>query len=218
MTRPPPILATIVAVLAVAPTITSAWVLRSAPGFYPGDRDGWRQLGWADSDRFFRYSYNGCVGRWSAGCFGCGVWIPDAAPSGFQSCGPCAAWDGSRCTQAPSGACTAGIGSATCGPCTYWENGGCVAAAGCGVDFCGGGGGGASAAAASSSGGGSTVVTSNGGNTVFYSSPSGGGVATSSGGGSSFVATGGGGGSGAATPGGAAAFAGPGGAMAWPGK
>lgn len=205
----PSLLLTALAVTLVATPMATAWVLRSPPGFYPGDRGGWRQLGWADSDRFFRYSYNDVVGRWSAGCFGCGIWIPDAAPAGWRACGACEAWDGAKCLSAPSGACAAGIAAGTtCGPCTYWENGGCVAAPGCGIDFCGGGSGGSAA----------TVVTSNGGNTVFYSSPSGGGVATSSGGGSSYIATSGSGGVGAGTPGGTAAFAGPGGAAAWPGK
>lgn len=190
----------LVAALAASPAVAQ-WTLRSPPGYYPGDRDGWTQLGWGNDGRF-RYSFYGRPGYWTAGCFGCGTWKIDNTYSGFQECGPCAVWlDGRGCTQVTSGACSAGGVPSWCGPCQFWtESNGCVTADGCGSQF-------GSAAGASTSGGG----------TVFYTSSNGGGVATSSGNGAAWV------GNGAASAssgggGGAGAWAGPGGASAWPGK
>jgi hypothetical protein len=207
MPRPSPLLLLAFLALAAAPAAFAQWNLRSPPGFYPGDRDGWTQLGWGGDGRF-RYGFCGRPGYWTAGCFGCGVWKPDAAYTGWQECPACQAWlDGRGCAAVPSGACSASGVPSWCGPCQYWDfSNGCVNAAGCGS--------GGAAAAASSGGGGGGVSTPPGGGTVFYSNGNGGGVATSTGGGSAWV----GDGAAAAGSGGVGAFAGPNGAGAWPGR
>ena len=206
MPRPLPLVLLALAALAAPLVVTAQWSLRSPPGYYPGDRDGWTQLGWGGDGRF-RYGFYGRPGYWSAGCFGCGTWIPDTRYTGFQSCGTCQVWlDGRGCTQVPSGACALTNIPASCGSCQYWDpSNGCINAAGCGSS---------SSAAFASSG----VSTPAGGGTVIYSNGNGGGgVATSTGGGSAWVGNGatmassGGGG-------GATAWAGPGGAGAWPGR
>lgn len=183
----------LVAALAVTPA-AAQYNLRSPPSFYPGDRDGWTQLGWCADGRF-RYAINGRPGYWTAGCFGCGTWRPDVAYG--QDCPACNIWvDGKGCVTVPSGACTTNGIPAWCGTCQYWTpSSGCVNADGCGVT---------AVAGASTSGGG----------TVIYTSNNGGGVATSSGNGAAWV----GNGAAAASSGGAGAWAGPGGASAWPGK
>lgn len=189
----------LVAALAASPAVAQ-WSLHSPPGYYPGDRDGWRQLGWGNDGRF-RYSFYGRPGYWTAGCFGCGTWRIDNTYSGYQECGVCSTWlDGRGCTQVPSGACSASGVPSWCLPCQYWtSSAGCINADGC------------------TQSGASTGVSTSGGGTVFYSSNNGGGVATSSGNGAAWV------GNGAASAssgggGGTGAWAGPGGASAWPGK
>lgn len=197
MRRNAALLAALALAALAATTAAAQWTLRSPPGYYPGDRDGWTQLGWG-SDGRFRYSYYGRPGYWTAGCFGCGTWKIDTPYTGYQECGPCAVWlDGRGCAAVPSGACAAGGVPAWCGTCQYWTpSNGCVSADGCGSQY--------AAAGASTSGGG----------TVIYTSGNGGGVATSSGNGAAWV----GNGAAAASAGGTGAWAGPGGASAWPGK
>ena len=214
---------------------------RSGPGFYPGDSQGWTELGWGTDGRYY-YSLNGFKGYFSAGCFGCGRWsgggpsssgsaaaassgggASTAASSGpaFSGCGPCEAWGGASCVRIPSNACSLSGIPDSCGVCTFWTEGqGCVSAKGCGTDFA------TNAFSSSSSGSGvssssPSYSSGNGGNgAVFFSNGNGGnGVAVSSGPNSWAGPSGNGNGVFASSGGGSASsFAGPGGASAFAGK
>ena len=223
------------------------WRRSSPGGFYPGDSQGWNELGWGPDGRYY-YSLNGWKGYFSAGCFGCGRWTGGGPPSSgssaaaassggggasaaassgpaFSGCGPCEAWGGSSCVRVPSSACSLSGIPDSCGVCTYWAQGqGCVSAAGCGTDFATGA---FSSSSSSGSGGGggsssaSSYSSSNGGNNaVYFSNGNGGnGVAVSSGPGA-WAGPSGNNGVFASSGGGGAASscAGPGGASAFAGK
>jgi hypothetical protein len=216
---------------------------RSGPGFYPGDADGWTELGWGPDGRYY-YSLNGYKGYFSAGCFGCGRWSgggpsnsaaaasssggggaaasASAGPS-FSGCGRCQAWGGSSCVSVPSNACSLSGIPDSCDVCSFWtQDQGCVRASGCGVDFATNA---FSTSSSSSSSGGSSSSSSsgssynNGNNAVYFSNGNGGnGVAVSSGPGAWAGPSGNNGVFASSGGGSASSFAGPGGASAFAGK